>query len=394
MPILTDLLKAVSRSFYLTLCVLPASVRSQIGLAYLLARTTDTIADTELVPVADRLRALDELRARILGQREAVAFGKLVAAQPERAGGGSNAERLLLERIEEIVALLESFSDDDQQSIREVLATITGGQEMDLQRFGAADAGNIVALSSDAELDDYTYRVAGCVGEFWTKMCCAHVFPSAGLDEAALFRDGVRFGKGLQLVNILRDLPRDLRQGRCYLPVERLQRVSLTPGDLLDAGNHARLRPVYDELLKVAQAHLAAGWDYTNRLPRSAMRVRLACAWPILIGVKTLAQLRQGNPLDVTQRIKVDRAGVRKMHFALHRRGNGAEFADEEPPTTEDRVPFPQPDHFPGEALKFGVLLCEVPVHPADTVVLAPGVVVPLLRAQELIPREHHRHAL
>jgi len=44
-----DLLKATSRSFYLTLRVLPAAVRSQIGLAYLLARTTDTIADTELV---------------------------------------------------------------------------------------------------------------------------------------------------------------------------------------------------------------------------------------------------------------------------------------------------------------------------------------------------------
>ena len=54
---LNDLLKATSRSFYLTLRVLPARVRQQIGLAYLLARTTDTIADTELVPPAQRRRA-------------------------------------------------------------------------------------------------------------------------------------------------------------------------------------------------------------------------------------------------------------------------------------------------------------------------------------------------
>jgi len=316
-PLLTDLLKAVSRSFYLTLRVLPAAVRPQIGLAYLLARATDTIADTELVPVAERLRALDELRAHILGHRRApVALGNLAAAQPERAGGGSNAERVLLERIDEIVALLESFSPDDQKHIREVLATITGGQELDLQRFGAAGTESIVALRNDAELDDYTYRVAGCVGEFWTKMCCAHLFTNTGLDEAALLRDGVRFGKGLQLVNILRDLPRDLRQGRCYLPVERLQRVSLAPRDLLEAGNHARLRPVYDELLDLAQAHLAAGWDYTNRLPRSAARVRLACAWPILIGVKTLTQLRKENPLDATRRVKVNRTAVRQILMA------------------------------------------------------------------------------
>ena len=51
---LNDLLKATSRSFYLTLRVLPAAVRPQIGLAYLLARTTDTIADTELVALDSR----------------------------------------------------------------------------------------------------------------------------------------------------------------------------------------------------------------------------------------------------------------------------------------------------------------------------------------------------
>jgi len=61
------------------------------------------------------------------------------------------------------------------------------------------------------------------------KMCAvAYVFGRAA-QRCALLRDGVRFGKGLQLVNILRDLPRDLRQGRCYLPTERLARVQLTP---------------------------------------------------------------------------------------------------------------------------------------------------------------------
>ena len=53
--LLVDLLQATLRSFYLTLRVLPAAVRPQIGLAYLLARTTDTIADTELVPLEQRL---------------------------------------------------------------------------------------------------------------------------------------------------------------------------------------------------------------------------------------------------------------------------------------------------------------------------------------------------
>ena len=71
-PELNGLLKQTSRTFYWTLKILPAAVRPQISLAYLLARTTDTIADTEIVPAARRLQALQQLRDRILGQRNNV----------------------------------------------------------------------------------------------------------------------------------------------------------------------------------------------------------------------------------------------------------------------------------------------------------------------------------
>ncbi len=196
--LLTDLLEATSRSFYRTLRVLPGTIRPQIGLAYLLARTTDTIADTEIVPLEERLGALYALRERIFGNhRRPLNFGELARRQ------GSDAERILLERCEEALAMLEGFNSADQQRIQEVLGTITSGQELDLKRFAGASEGKITALETDAELDDYTYRVAGCVGEFWTKMCRAHVFPGAALDEKTLLANGVRFGKGLQLVNIL-----------------------------------------------------------------------------------------------------------------------------------------------------------------------------------------------
>ena len=89
--------------------------------------------------------------------------------------------------------------------------------------------------------------------------------------------------------------------------------MGLPPADLLDPAVEHRLRPVFDELLDIAEAHLAAGWSYTNALPRSAARVRLACAWPILIGVKTLARLRRENPLDAERRVKVSRAEVWRM---------------------------------------------------------------------------------
>lgn len=308
LPSLNELLKQTSRSFYLTLRVLPTAVRPQIGLAYLLARTTDTIADTEIVSVAQRLAALQQLRGRILGTYDTpLNLGALAQSQ------GLPAERSLLERVEETLALLERSAPKDLPLIRKVLDTITSGQELDLQRFAGASAEHLIALRSDGELDDYTYRVAGCVGEFWTKMCRAHLFPDARLDDKAFLANAVRFGKGLQLVNILRDLPADLRKGRCYLPTDTLSEAELRPADLLRQETKEKLRPLYHHYLDLAEAHLAAGWVYTNAVPRGQVRVRLACAWPILIGVRTLRRLRTEIILTPERRIKISRSEVRRV---------------------------------------------------------------------------------
>jgi farnesyl-diphosphate farnesyltransferase len=306
--LLRGLLADVSRSFYLSLRVLPASVQSPIGLAYLLARTTDTIADTGLVSVEQRARALQTLRERILGTGASpLDFGGLAQHQ------GSPAERLLLEKCDSSLALLQSLSEPDRQRVRAVLDTITGGQQLDLRRFAGASAARLVALQTDDELEDYTFRVAGCVGEFWTRMCRAHLFPNAALGDSLFLNRAVQFGKGLQLVNILRDLPSDLQQGRCYLPEAELRKMGLAPSDLLNPANEPRLRPLYHKYLDRVMEYLAAGWTYTNTVPWHQARVRLACAWPILIGVKTAARLRTSNPLDPRDPVKIPRRDVRRM---------------------------------------------------------------------------------
>lgn len=306
--VLNQLLRETSRSFHLTLRVLPARIRPQIGLAYLLARASDTIADTAIIPLDERLDALRSFRERILGAHDRpLKFDAIAGKQ------GSPAERQLLEHCDDAIRVLQAMHPLDQQRIHEVLATITSGQELDLKRFAGASEKNLIALANAAELDDYTYRVAGCVGEFWTHMCRAHLFRHATLDMETLLANAVRFGKGLQLVNILRDVPADLRQGRCYMPADELKAAGLAPADLLEQDSAPGFRPVYDRFLAMAEEHLAAGWEYTNALPARCVRVRLACAWPILIGVQTLARMRKGNILDPGQRIKISRPEVKKV---------------------------------------------------------------------------------
>jgi farnesyl-diphosphate farnesyltransferase len=306
--LLRDLLRQVSRSFYLSLKWLPAGVREPISLAYLLARTSDTIADTGRLPSEDRLDALDRFAGRIAGSNP-----HRLNLRPLSADQGDPAEALLLTRVEESLVLLEQLPDQDRVLVRQVLATIISGQSLDLQRFADASASRVVSLPTAEDLDDYTYRVAGCVGEFWTRICFAHLQPTTALAQGEMIHLGVRYGQGLQLVNVLRDLPHDLRQGRCYLPEQQLQSANLTPSDLLDPKSEQALRPVFDSWLGRARAGLNDGWLYTNAYPRTLARIRIACALPILIGWRTLDLMRGERVLDPTTRIKVPRRSVQTL---------------------------------------------------------------------------------
>ncbi|MDR1728959.1 MAG: squalene/phytoene synthase family protein [Acidobacteriota bacterium] len=314
------LLRRVSRSFYLTLRVLPGAVRPQLGLAYLLARATDTVADTDAVAVARRREVLDAFRRSIQGAARGAPpappdFSEFLRTRGAGLSEKDEAELALLEEFGTLLDALGGFPDDDREEIRAVLETITQGQQLDLQRFGSGGppaGAPPAALATDAELDDYTYKVAGCVGEFWTRLCLAHVFPQMERDRDRLLDDAVRFGKGLQLVNILRDLPEDLRRGRCYIPSQALAAHGLAPGDLLRRDASARFRPLYHGYLDLAEGHLRAGWRYTASLPPGCVRIRLACAWPVLIGVRTLRLLRDGDVLG-GGRVKIARADVRRL---------------------------------------------------------------------------------
>jgi farnesyl-diphosphate farnesyltransferase len=307
-----DLLRQVSRTFALSLAVLPRPLRRPLGLAYLLARAADTIADTRLVARADRLRRLQMLRAAITASPSGPCSPPEPLGTDLAADQATDAERQLLLRLPQCLRALDDLPAADAARARQVLATITDGMVFDLTCFRGEDAATVTALHALDDLDRYTYLVAGCVGEFWTDMHAAHRRRLGGWDLPAMRAQGVRFGKALQLTNVLRDLPRDLRIGRCYLPGRELTPLGLVPADLLDPGAAPRVRPLYDRILRLALDHYEVGWRYTLAIPAAEVRMRLACAWPLLIGLGTLELLaRSPDILDPDRRIKLSRAAVR-----------------------------------------------------------------------------------
>lgn len=277
-----QVLKGVSRSFYLTLRLLPKPMRGAASLGYLLARTSDTLADRAGAP--DRLGSLDRFATAVAGHGEAPRWPAAVLnslADPR--------ERILLERSAEILSWLESLRAAETALVREVVGIIISGQRLDLERFATATRENAVTLRDDAELEDYAWRVAGCVGAFWTKLG----FLTLGGEFSEMPRDrllerGIAYGKGLQLVNILRDVAEDLANGRCYLPGEM-------------AESHARWR------LR-AEDWIAQGESYAASL--RLRRLRAATVLPALIARKTLGLLRETPREGMQTRVKIPRGEV------------------------------------------------------------------------------------
>lgn len=288
------ILKSVSRSFDLTIRFLPRPLREPVSLAYLLARATDTLADTSTIPASTRLTTLQAFARVIAGELEfdpvAESLRNFAAQQSDRH------ERTLIENLDGCIAWLARMEPADRADIRAVLQTIVQGQELDVRRFG--DPAAVTPLRTAAELDEYTYLVAGCVGDFWTKLGFRHFPAFANRFADEMTKLGIAYGEGLQLINVLRDRGADAAAGRGYLPAEELATESE--------------EKIFARWLGKAEEKISAGLDYCSSLTN--WRIRYATALPALIGARTIALLRSAG---VTQeKVKVPRKEVRRILIA------------------------------------------------------------------------------
>ncbi len=286
-----EILKSVSRSFYLTIRFLPRALREPVSLAYLLARATDTLADTAAIPAALRLTTLRAFAKVIAGEEN---FDAVAEALRDFAIRQTDpAERTLIENLRGCIDWLARLEPADRDDIRAVLKTIVRGQELDLERFG--DPATTRPLRQAAELDEYTFLVAGCVGDFWTRLGFRHVPNFATRPPAEMTELGIAYGEGLQLINVLRDRAADAAAGRGYLPSEELA--------------DSTLEAVFTRWLEQAERKIGLGLTYSSSLRN--WRIRYATALPALIGARTIALLRAAGP--DAPKIKVPRKEVRRI---------------------------------------------------------------------------------
>lgn len=202
-----EILRQTSRSFYLTLRFLPRAIQAEASLGYLLARATDTIADSSSADSSQRLTILRAARESV-GQNTIPAYEAGFWAAQQHAP----AEKHLLQVLPSLWQRLGNLDDAAQQRLKNVLSPILEGQIFDLERFRLESS-----PLTDEELEHYTYLVAGSVGEFLTKLCAEKIpnFASDSLD--VMLARAKHYGQALQLINILRDRSEDAALGRVYV---------------------------------------------------------------------------------------------------------------------------------------------------------------------------------
>lgn len=225
---LERLLILTSRTFALSIPLLPEPTRREVTLSYLLFRVADTFEDAAAWPPALRVEALDRF-GDLLAQPDPGSAGEVSRRWAEEVPCEQEGYRELLAKLPAVLDAFFALAPERVELIRDhVLRTVRG-----MAGFVGRIENGELRLRDMADLQDYCYMVAGIVGELLTELFLCE---RPGLAPAAQrLRERARpFGEGLQLVNILKDSASDAVQGRLYLPegIERPEVLALARRDL------------------------------------------------------------------------------------------------------------------------------------------------------------------
>jgi len=280
-------LPRVSRTFALDIRLLSGPFREAVGTAYLLCRTADTLEDA-WPGGAGEIRARFELLLRALGDDDAPAV-ELAAAATARGAGGSDFE--LVAGLPRVRRVWQALPAGDRATLAECLRTMATGMCHYATR-AAARASGVPYLDTEAELHDYCWVVAGCVGVMLTRLFEAR--EPAGDPARARRRLELApvVGEALQLTNVLLDWPADARRGRCHVPAEWLAEHGLIAAALVGAP-HPGVAAIERRLEALARAALARVPDYLDTLPPRALRYRLFSLLPALWALASLEHARR-----------------------------------------------------------------------------------------------------
>jgi farnesyl-diphosphate farnesyltransferase len=273
------ILSSVSRTFALTIPLLPSIIEKVVGNTYLLCRIVDTIEDAAELNANTKQKLSQLFLDTVLGKMPVEFF---VEPCLEALSHYGNQDELdLIAHTPTVLRILHTCSKDDQLAVSRCVSIMSEG--MSYFHGKQTQAG----LKNLQEFEKYCYVVAGVVGELLTTIFSNHSFEFAkrikGHEELA-----IAFGQALQMTNILKDSPEDRARG-----------VSWKPGDMSQ-----------EQLLKIAYEKLQDSLNYILLIPKEELGIRRFCFLAFGLAVMTLSKIAQQKGFSDKAEVKLSRNTV------------------------------------------------------------------------------------
>jgi farnesyl-diphosphate farnesyltransferase len=298
-------LPAVSRTFSLSIRVLPGALGQAVLAAYLLCRIADTLEDEPLLPAEAKAALLDELQRCFEKPAAADAFPALV-----RDLAGDPAHVRLTQHTDFVFVLYRTLPTGTQLHVRRWVGEMIAGMRKFVLLYPHG-----IRIQNLEEYREYCYYVAGTVGYMLTDLWHEHA-PSIGERRYVVLREKCRaFAEALQTVNILKDVATDVEQeNSIYIPADLLRAHGSSHEGILAADQLRGTREALATLVQLAWSDLEGARSYLLLIPRRAVPIRLFCVLPLLFAYATLRDLTL-TPQALARRdvVKISRREVKSL---------------------------------------------------------------------------------
>ncbi|HET7011843.1 MAG TPA: squalene/phytoene synthase family protein [Anaerolineales bacterium] len=247
-----DVLQATSRTFFLPVTRLPRGLQEAVASAYLCMRALDEIEDHPDLAPGEKAAVLREVSRHLQAQTSLPTFD------------AASLRELLGTYQGKLPAVSLRLADWAVQAPPGIAPRIWEGTAAMADRMADwAERG--WSILTPADLDRYTFSVAGSVGILLCDLLA--FFEGVQVDRSM----AVLFGRGLQLVNILRNRAEDVARGADFYP----------PGW------------GFDQVAAYARECLTAAEDYAMTVTSRAFRAMYTI--PLKLALATLDALRRGE---------------------------------------------------------------------------------------------------
>jgi farnesyl-diphosphate farnesyltransferase len=300
-----EILPAVSRTFALSIRVLPGALGRAVLAAYLLCRIADTLEDEPTLDAAAKAVLLDELERCFDDAAAADAFPARVAALT-----GDAAHVRLARNADLVFVLFRALTPATRVHVTRWVREMIAG----MRKFVLLYPHGIRIQSLD-EYREYCYYVAGTVGYLLTDLWREHE-PSISEARYKVLRERCRsFAEALQTVNILKDVATDAeKENSIYVPEELLREHGSSHAHILAPERLRATRAALATLVQLAWKDLEGARSYLLLIPRRAVPIRLFCVLPLLFAYATLRDLTHiPHALARREVVKISRREVKSL---------------------------------------------------------------------------------